>query len=188
MKKTPAAMDMRSAVSIEPRVTDDMNSRRSATRRTAAAAVVVAALAAPVPVSAQERPRPDEIAAVEVYREQIATASGPRVTGGADGSGSSGASGSATSGVPLTPAASAAVRGRKNEPLERVATRPAYGAPERPLPAPSTDEREERALDAAIEAAGDTGTGRLVGLALGLLVVTVLVGGLAAARRRRADS
>lgn len=159
-----------------------MISRRSTIRRTwAACAVAVAAIAVPAPAGAQERPRPEDIAAVEVYREQIPTAAGPRVTGSSGGVGGSAA---AAPGVPLAPAASAAVRGRKNEPLKRVATSPAYGAPERALPAPSADEPEERALDAAIDVAGDTGPGRLVALALGLLALTGLFGGLAALGRR----
>lgn len=152
----------------------------------AALASAVVALAAPTPAEAGKRPPPDQIAAVEVYREQLPTARGPRVTGERPGPG-----------VPLAPAASNSLSGQRGEPLKRVATSPAFGAPERRLPPPSPEkaddaapeaaEPDEQALDAAIAVADDTGSGRLLGLALGLLALTAILGGVAAVRRRRTD-
>jgi hypothetical protein len=155
-----------------------IHSRSGHRRRCAAVTAATLALLAPPAAGAAERPpRPDELAAVSVYREQIPTASGPRV---ADTTGAS------SGGVPLAPDAQAAVReaGPDAKALERAATSPVYGAPDRRL-APADTAGEEGALGAALEVASGTDTGRLLGLVLVLAAVSAALGA-AAARSRRA--
>jgi hypothetical protein len=153
-----------------------IHSRSEHRRRYAALVVAGAALLAPSTAHAGEGPPPDELAAVSVYREQIPTASGPRV---ADPSG-------ASAGVPLAAAAREVVRtsGADGKALERAATSPAYGAPDRRL-APADAVGENGVLGAAVEVASGTETGRLLGLALVLAAVSAALGA-AAARSRRA--
>jgi hypothetical protein len=152
-----------------------IHSRSGHRRRYAAVAAVGLALLAPPAAAAADRPPPDELAAVSVYREQIPTAQGPRVADPGVGSG----------GVPLAPAARAAVgrAGANGKALERAATSPAYGAPQRRI-APADTVDDDGVLGAAAEAASGTDTGRLVGLALALAAVSAVLGAAAARSRR----
>jgi hypothetical protein len=143
-------------------------------RRQAALLGAALALLAPPAASAAERPPPDELAAVSVYREQIPTAAGPRV---ADPAATGGV------GVPLAPSARAAVTGPDEQALERAATSPSYGAPDRRLPRADTVE-ESGVLGAAVGVASGTDKGRLVGLALVLAAVSAVLAAAAARARR----
>jgi hypothetical protein len=152
--------------------------------RTSATAAGLAALALWVPAVAPaggDPPRPDDVAAIDVYRESVPTASGPRIAGQPS-----------QTAVALLPAAAAAARehGEEGTTLARVATSPAYGAPTRALPAPLREAEEPTALDSAVTATAGTGSQRLVALMLVLLVTTAglaMLAGLRVRRERRVD-
>jgi hypothetical protein len=153
-----------------------IHSRSGHRRRYAVLVALGLVLPMPPAAVAAEGPPPDELAAVSVYREQIPTASGPRV---ADPSAAS------SGGVPLAVEARAAVgkAGADGKALERAATSPAYGAPDRRL-APADAVGENGVLGAAVEVASGTETGRLLGLALVLAAVSAALGAAAAHSRR----
>jgi hypothetical protein len=127
---------------------------------------------------------PSGVSSIDQYIEQIPTSRGSRVAGQGDGKGQ-----------PLSPQARRALRehgGPDAAALERIATSPAYGAPERPLgksrdmvrPPTEDDASLRRALSAAVEAPGEGGAWRL-GVLAGVLVATTAGLGTAAFLRRR---
>jgi hypothetical protein len=146
--------------------------------------VAAAALSLVLPAAAQNPPEepPPGVSSIDQYIEQIPTSRGSRVAGAGDGKGQ-----------PLSRKARRALReqgGPDAAALERIATSPAYGAPERPLRksrelvrTPSDDDPSlAAALSAAVSAPGEGGGWRLGVLAVVLLATTV---GLAAVAYRQ---
>jgi hypothetical protein len=144
-----------------------------------------AALLFSAPAGAQNPPEepPPDVSSIEQYIEQIPTSRGPRVGGTGDGKGQ-----------PLSRQARRQLQeqgGRDAAALERIATSPAYGAPERPLRKsrelvrrPGEDDASlGGALSAAVSAPGEGGEWRLGVLAAFLVATTGALG--AAAYRRR---
>lgn len=144
-------------------------------RGLAFSAVALAALAAPVAAAAQERPPPDELAAIAVYHELLPTSTGARPGGAGAGRG-----------APLPERTAAELRSQPDpvsRALPNVATSPAHGAPTRPLPPIADEPPDVPALSEAVTAAEADST-RLVGLLLVIGATTILLG--AAALRARA--
>jgi hypothetical protein len=148
--------------------------------------VIAVALAMAPPTAAQNPPEepPSGVSSIDQYIEQIPTSRGSRMAGQGDGQGQ-----------PLSPQARRALRehgGSDAAALERIATSPAYGAPERPLrksrnmvrPPTEDDASLRRALSAAIEAPGEGGEWRLGVLAVVLVTTTAGLGTAAFLRRR----
>jgi hypothetical protein len=129
---------------------------------------------------------PDDVAAVDQYRETIPTGAGG--TGVGTGTGDAGRLPSGTR-ADLDREA-----GELASTLEAIATSPALGAPTRSLDrsGPSVrpdDDGTSRALDpsaasAAVNAVTGDATGRVVGLLIVLLLISALVAGGAAVRQR----
>jgi hypothetical protein len=149
------------------------------------ALVVGAALALAVPAAAQGPPKqpPPDVSSIAQYVEQIPTSRGPRVAGRGQGKGQ-----------PLSRQARRRLRERGGPDaaaLTRIATSPAYGAPERPLRRAPEVKRQladkdpslESVLSAAVSARGEDGQWRLGVLVIVLVTTTVVLA--AAAYRRR---
>jgi hypothetical protein len=162
-------------------------------RRTGVALVVAGALALAAPAAAQNPPEepPPGVSSIDQYIEQIPTSRGSRVAGAGN-----------RKGQPLPPQVRRQLReqgGADAAALERIATSPAYGAPERPLKRASERPlRKSRelvrvprdddpslggALSAAASVPGEDDEWRLGVLAIVLLATTAGLG--AAAYRRR---
>jgi hypothetical protein len=161
--------------------------------RRAGVALVIAALAFAAPAPAQSPPEepPPGVSSIDQYIEQIPTSRGSRVAGAGN-----------RKGQPLPPQVRRQLReqgGADAAALERIATSPAYGAPERPLNRASERSRRKSrelvrvprdddsslggALSAAASATGEDGGWRL-GVLGGVLLATT-AGLCAAAYRRR---
>jgi hypothetical protein len=162
-------------------------------RRIGVALVVAGVLALAAPAVAQNPPEepPPGVSSIDQYIEQIPTSRGSRVAGAGN-----------RKGQPLPPQVRRQLReqgGADAAALERLATSPAYGAPERPLAGSSEPPRRKSrelvrvprdddsslggALSAAASAPGEDGEWRLGVLAIVLLATTAGLG--AAAYRRR---
>jgi hypothetical protein len=155
--------------------------------RTLAAAGAALSIAAPAVAQTPPEEPPPDVSSIEQYIEQIPTSRGSRVAGQGD-----------EKGQPLAPRARRALReegGTDAPALERIATSPAYGAPERPLRPrkksrelvrmpPDDDTSLGGAVSAAVSAPGEGGEWRL-GVLAGFLVASTGAIGVAAYRRRR---
>jgi hypothetical protein len=154
-------------------------------RRAGLALVVAGALTLAAPAAGQSPPEepPPGVSSIDQYIEQIPTSRGSRVAGTGKGKG-----------VPLSPPARRRLLeqgGRDAAALERIATSPAYGAPERPLrksrkivrPRREDDASVGKAVSAAVSAPGEGGEWRLGVLAVALVATTGALG-VAAYRRR----
>lgn len=147
--------------------------RRLCRKRSALLACSLLALAAPEPVQAQDPPPPNEISAVDAYRESIPTASGPKPTGERGRRGT------------LPPSVAdrlSSVPAQEASLLRDVATSAAFGAPRstlrRDTPSPTFDERSLPSVPVAAEAIGDAfGAGRM--LFLGLLLGSIAAAAVA---------
>jgi hypothetical protein len=147
--------------------------------------MVAGALTLAAPAAAQdprEEPPPD-VSSIEQYIENIPTSRGSRAAGTGKGTGQ-----------PLSPEARRRLReegGPDAAALERIATSPAYGAPDRPLRksrelvrTPSDDDASlGAAFSAAVSAPGEGGEWRL-GVLAAILVATTAALAVAAYRRR----
>ena len=162
-------------------------------RRGRLALVVAGALTLTAPAAAQNPPEepPPGVSSIDQYIEQIPTSRGSRVAGAGKGKGR-----------PLPSQVRRQLReqgGADAAALERIATSPAYGAPERPLGRATEQSRRKSrdlvrdardddasfggALSAAVSAPGEDGEWRLGVLAVVLAATTAALG--AAAYRRR---
>jgi hypothetical protein len=152
--------------------------------RTGLALIAISSLTLAGPAAAQD-PRkepPPGVSSIEQYIENIPTSRGSRATGAGNGKGQS-----------LSPQARRRLDeegGADAAALERLATSPGYGAPERPLrrtgkPAEGLgdDPSLGGALSAAVSAPGEGGEWRL-GVLAGILVATTGGLGVVAYRRR----
>jgi hypothetical protein len=157
--------------------------------------VAAGVLALPAPGAAQNPPQepPPGVSSIDQYIEQIPTSRGSRVAGTGNGKGQ-----------PLPPPVRRQLRergGADAAALERIATSPAYGAPERPRRAPTERSRRKTrdlvraardddsslssGLSAAVSAPGEDGEWRLGVLAVALVATTGALGAVAYRRRAR---
>ena len=136
--------------------------------------ILVCALVSGLPAHAAEPPPLEDVSAIDQYRESIPTASGRKATG-------------STGAAPLAPLPATVgerVRtqgGNDAELLTKVATSPAYGAPEPQSPRP-----RERAASSALPEASSSGSGYVPFLVVALAGLAVAGAAFAIARRRRA--
>lgn len=152
---------------------------------TLAAAAAALSLAAPAAAQGPPEEPPPDVSSIYQYIEQVPTSRGSRVAGAGD-----------RKGQPLSPLARRRLReqgGPDAAALRRVATSPAYGAPERPLRKSRELVRVPRdddpslggALSAAVSAPGEGGGWRLGVLAVVLVATTSALGAAAYRRRTR---
>jgi hypothetical protein len=156
-------------------------------RRTVLIALVTG-LAFPAEQALADDPPPPDIPSVAAYVEMGPTSRGPKQTGAG-----------ASRPRPLPPRVDELLRtsgGDDAALLEQLATSPGYGAPtgsQRKQPRADeavvpSDRASSNALSAAVSVSADGGEGRLLGLIVALVAVTLAIGIVAVRRRPCASS
>lgn len=129
-------------------------------------------------------PPPADTAAVAVYVETIPTSTGRVVAGKA----ASDPAGSVPTRLSAPAAAALEQEGAEDAGLlERVATSPELGAPQRVVPADDKELEPERTALPAIDISITDGSSRIPWLVLALALITAALTAVWAARRRRAE-
>ena len=160
-------------------------SRRAAVWLATLLAGLAVLLGLPTHASAEPRP-PGDIAAIAVYVETLPTSTGAVVAGKEpSSSGSEQLSGSIPASLPAPVVAALEEAGGEDaEALERVATSPELGAPERVVPATPNELEPERIAIPNIAVSIADGSSRFPWLIGSLALITGVAAGAAVMRRR----